>query len=147
MSCAQPEYYGLLATVHSMDGVTWIAVGVVALPFSSHRCFDKSFGLCIMSCLHPAVRAEIPLWQVDLLLCYPICCSVQEAIEELSVVLKGPAVAGKPLDCCVLYCWGYVGLGGLTWHQREGRCFCCKTWECGGAPLLLLWQQLLICSW
>ena len=47
VSCAQPEYYGLLATGHSMDGVTWIAVGVVALPFSSHRCFDKSFGLCI----------------------------------------------------------------------------------------------------
>ena len=56
-----------------------------------------------MSCLHPAVRAEILLWQVDLLLCSPICCSVQEAIEELSVVLKGPAVAGKPLGCCVLY--------------------------------------------
>ena len=99
-----------------------------------------------MSCLHPAVRAEILLWQVDLLLCSPICCSVQEAIEEPSVVLKGPAVAGKPLDCCVLYFWGYVGLGGLTWHQREGRCFCCKTWECGGAPLLLLWQQLMLCS-
>ena len=32
VSCAQPEYYGLLATGHSMDGVTWIAVGVVALP-------------------------------------------------------------------------------------------------------------------
>ena len=33
MSCAQPEYYGMLATGHSMDGVTWIAVGVVSLPF------------------------------------------------------------------------------------------------------------------
>ena len=50
-----------------------------------------------MSCLHPAVRVVILLWQVDLLLCSPICCSVQEAIEELSVVLKGPAVAGKPV--------------------------------------------------
>ena len=100
-----------------------------------------------MSCLHPAVLVVISLWQVDLLLSSPICCSVQEAIEELSVVLKGPAVAGKPLDCIVLYFWGYIGLGGLTWHHREGRCFCCKTWECGGAPLLLLWQQLLLCSW
>ena len=117
-----------------------------SLPFSSHRCFDKSFGLC-MSCLHPAVRVVILLWQVDLLLCSPICCSVQEAIEGLSVVLKGPAVVGKPLDCCILYFWAYIGLGGLTWHQREGRCFCCKTWECGGAQLLLLWQQLLLCSW
>ena len=40
-----------------------------------------------MSCLHPAVRAEILLWQVDLLLCSPICCSVQEAIEELSKMI------------------------------------------------------------
>ena len=67
-----------------------------------------------MSCLHRAVRVVILLWQVDLLLCSPICCSVQEAIEELSVVLKGPAVAGKPLDCCVLYFWCYIGLGRLT---------------------------------
>ena len=87
VSCAQPEYYGLLATGHSMDGVTWIAVGAVALPFSSHRCFDKSFGLCIWA-------ASILLFELRSFFGKLICSCVPPYV----------AVSRKPLKNYLL-CW------------------------------------------
>ena len=71
MSCAQPEYYGLLATGHSMDGVTWIAVGVVALPLvlgpcklnvpvgtGSKLCICFLHGKVAMLCLSQGLHSE-----------------------------------------------------------------------------------------
>ena len=116
-----------------MDGVTWIAVGVVSLPFSSHGCFDKSFGLCIWD-------ASIQLFELRSFFGNLICSCVPPYVAVSRKPLKNwsreqvTRLMSANFSCC------HIDRAGRPWLQPP-RTICFgqlpKFWK------LIAWRNIV----